>query len=290
MSSSPAAPSRASVTAWASTSASDWPRSPFSNEISTPPRTSLRRASASAKAWASTPRPTRKFSRVPRGVRRGRPRAPPVWPLRGRGLRGGQLDVRLLPRDHGDAPAGVLDEGGVVGRGAQTFFRGGVYPAQQFEPEGLWGLDGAELRAVEGRRDRAVLGDLYGVGDGDRGDYAVHVLARRRDDSSDQVRGNEAAGAVVDQDNRSRVFLTEAKTAAGREGAGLAGIGTAGELPYAGAVDQVFDAVTIADGVDLADCRAVFEGLQGVIEGRSPPEVYELLRPAHPAAGPPGEH
>jgi hypothetical protein len=41
MSSRPAAPSRASVTAWVRTSASEWPRSIFSKGISTPPRMSL---------------------------------------------------------------------------------------------------------------------------------------------------------------------------------------------------------------------------------------------------------
>ena len=39
---SAAAPSTASITAWASTSASEWPSRPFSKGISTPPRISLR--------------------------------------------------------------------------------------------------------------------------------------------------------------------------------------------------------------------------------------------------------
>ena len=104
------------------------------------------------------------------------------------------------PGTTSDTPAGLFDERGVVGRGAQSFFGGGVDSAKKVKPEGLRGLDGAQLRAVERRGDRAVLGDLYGVGDRERGDHAVHVAARRRDDASDQGRGDEAARAVVDQD------------------------------------------------------------------------------------------
>src|SRR5947208_5049173 len=56
MSPSPAAPSRASVSAWATASASEWPASPCGWGISTPPRISLR---PSAKRWESYPMPTR---------------------------------------------------------------------------------------------------------------------------------------------------------------------------------------------------------------------------------------
>src|SRR5437016_2587640 len=53
---SPAAPSRASVSAWATASASEWPARPCGWGISTPPRISLR---PSAKRWESYPMPTR---------------------------------------------------------------------------------------------------------------------------------------------------------------------------------------------------------------------------------------
>jgi len=50
MSPDPAAPSRASITAWVSTSASEWPSRPRECSISTPPRTRRRPA---AKRWLS---------------------------------------------------------------------------------------------------------------------------------------------------------------------------------------------------------------------------------------------
>src|SRR2546426_737781 len=56
MSPSPAAPSRASVSAWATASASEWPARPCRWGISTPPRIILR---PSAKRWESYPMPTR---------------------------------------------------------------------------------------------------------------------------------------------------------------------------------------------------------------------------------------
>src|SRR5919112_218360 len=83
MSSRPAAPRRASATAWASTSASEWPRRPLSEGISTPPSTSLRPSSGAAKAWTSTPSPTR-IKAWPHG----HPRARRVWPRRTPGPQG----------------------------------------------------------------------------------------------------------------------------------------------------------------------------------------------------------
>src|SRR5918997_2948985 len=173
MSSRPAAPRRASVMAWARTSASEWPVRPLSEGISTPPRTSLRPASGAAKAWASTPRPTRKVileSRPPHP-----PASAPVLVVVGAFardqdglgeydvLRGGQLDVGLLTRHQHHPPAGVLDEACVVRRAAQDLLGGRVDPSQHVEPEGLRGLGGVELLPVEGLRDGAVLCDLDGV-------------------------------------------------------------------------------------------------------------------------------
>src|SRR5205823_3648136 len=56
MSSSPAAPSKASVSAWARTSPSEWPASPRGCSIRTPPSTS---GTPSSRACASKPVPTR---------------------------------------------------------------------------------------------------------------------------------------------------------------------------------------------------------------------------------------
>ena len=56
MSPSPAAPSTASVSAWAITSPSEWPARPLGKSIATPPRTSRTPCS---NACASTPRPIR---------------------------------------------------------------------------------------------------------------------------------------------------------------------------------------------------------------------------------------
>ena len=205
-------------------------------------------------------------------------------------VRRGELDVRPLPRDHRDAPAGVLDEGGVVGRSAQPLLWGGVDLAQQVQPEGLRGLDSSELRPVQRRQDRAVLGNLDRVGDRDRGDHAVRAAFRRSHYAAHQVGSYKAARSVVDQDDRLRVFAAQAQSAASGERPGLAGIGAARELLYARVVDQLLDAVSVADDVDPADQRAVFERLQSVVEGGPAAEVYKLLGAAHPAAGSPGEH
>ena len=58
----PSAPRRASVSAWATTSPSEWPTRPRGWSIVTPPRTS---GIPSPNAWASTPRPMRRSSRRP---------------------------------------------------------------------------------------------------------------------------------------------------------------------------------------------------------------------------------
>ena len=94
----------------------------------------------------------------------------------------------------------------------------------------------------------------------------------------------------MDQDYRVGIFVAHEQAAARGEGAGLAGVGAAGELLYASAGYELLDAVAVADAVDPGYCRAVLEGLQGVVEGRPAAQVYELLRLAHPAAGPTGEH
>src|ERR671917_1339140 len=298
MSSRPAAPSRASATAWARTSESEWPMRPLSKGISTPPRMSSR--PAPAKAWASTPRPTRKVIPGP-----GSPHPPTTAPalvvvgafardqygLREyEVLRGGQLDVGLLPRDHPDRVAGVLGEEGVIRRGSQDLLGGGVDPAQHAEPEGLRGLGGVEPGPVEGLRDGAVLRHLDGVRDGEGGDHAVGPVAHRLDDAPYELGRDEATRAVVDQDDRLLFVLAEEQPAAGRERPGLAGLGATGVLADARLLGELLDALPVADDVDLVYGRGVLEGPQGVVEGRVAEQVYKLLRAAHPAAYTPGEH
>src|SRR5215213_984810 len=132
MSSSPAAPSRASVTAWARTSASEWPARALSKGISTPPRTSPRPVLAGTKAWASTPSPTLKAMLASRS-----PHPPAALRVVGalpcgqyrlrkhEVLRGGQLDVGPLPHHQRDQPSGFLESGGVVRCPAQDLIGGG---------------------------------------------------------------------------------------------------------------------------------------------------------------------
>src|SRR6185312_12339529 len=86
MSSRPAAPSRASITACVRTSASECPASPRSWGISTPPRISRR---PSASRWESYPRPVRVTPAPPPGAsRRARRCAPGARRRRARRCRG----------------------------------------------------------------------------------------------------------------------------------------------------------------------------------------------------------
>src|SRR5918997_4723682 len=298
MSSRPAAPSMASATAWARTSASECPARPLSKGISTPPRTSLR--PAAAKAWASMPSPTRKV--IPRPGSPHPPTAAPALVMVGafardqyglgeyEVLRGGQLDVCLLPRDHLHRVAGVLGEEGVVRRGSQDLLGGGVDVAQHAEPEGLRGLGGVEPGPVEGLRDGAVLGYLDGVGDGEGGDNAVGPAARRLRDAPYEVGRDQAARAVVDQDDCLLLVLAQEQPAAGRERPGRAGLGAAGVLADARLLGEHLDPLPVAYDVDLVYSRGVLEGPQGVVEGGMAEQLYKLLRAAHPAAYSPGEH
>src|SRR5579863_10501154 len=106
-----AAPKRASVMAWASTSASEWPSNPNSEGIVTPPRMSGRPREI---RWLSHPRPVR-FSGIP----------PSDLPWRGlvfkeqacqvhiAGL--GNLDIAVAAQHHADLHLQPLHQARFIG-------------------------------------------------------------------------------------------------------------------------------------------------------------------------------
>src|SRR5215210_2126730 len=239
MSSKPAAPSRASATAWARTSASEWPRRPFSKGISTPPRTSLRRASGAAKAWNSIPRPTLK----------------PV-PAR---LTGGSFSTR---RDKSKAQLRTPR----------------CSPSRT--PPRAASMASASTRSS---------GEVSLMFVSPPAPMATRP-ARRPCDALYELRRDEAAGAVVDQDERLFLLFAEEQAATGREGTGLAGLGAPRVFADARPLDELNDARPVADGVDPVDARGILEGSQSVVERGPAEKLYELLRPPHPAAYAPGEH
>ena len=133
----PAAPSRASAQAWATTSASLWPTRPRSPANTTPPRHQHARSGSSLNGGRRSPRPTRmgipRHATVPAARRSGGPgagvatRRPGVrrsGPARRRDPGGrvpaevvgrGDLAVAGVAGHHHHPAADRLDQGGVVG-------------------------------------------------------------------------------------------------------------------------------------------------------------------------------
>src|SRR4029453_15540168 len=124
MSARPAAPRTASMSAWVTTSPSEWPARPGPGS-STPPSTSF---ASSEKACASTPIPTLSSligeqSLHECEVGRGR-----------------DLHEARIALDHPHAPPGLLDEPGAVARVASAE----QSVAQRRDGKGLRRLDGKE--------------------------------------------------------------------------------------------------------------------------------------------------
>jgi hypothetical protein len=136
-------------------------------------------------------------------------------------LGGGQLDVGLLPGDDLYTTSVPLDQGGVVGCGAEELFGRVVQAAQQAETERLRRLYRPQVRPVQGLGDCAFPGDLDGVRDRDTRDDAVRLapcaalttrfmrsgVTRQRDPSCTSTMVSGSSG------RRSRPFLVEKERA-----------------------------------------------------------------------------
>ena len=178
-------------------------------------------------------------------------------------LRRGELYVGLLAPYHKDPASGPLDEGGVVGCGAEVLPGTQTDLAVETESESLRGLGGVKLRPVEGIQYETVPGDLDGIRDGERGNDSVHatVSRERRHDACDEVRGDEAARPIVNQ-NKGLFFFstTEPQAVVGRERADLTGRGATSVLAYSRLRDEILDEALVSDGVDPGYIRCLFEG------------------------------
>jgi hypothetical protein len=111
----------------------------------------------------------------------------------------GDLEVfgkRLDDRHH---PAGVLDEGGVVGRGRER--RGIAFERspEHVRAEDLRGLNRPQGRAVERAKHAPVgRGLLDGVGHGHGGDRAVDARLESREAALDELTRDQRPRGVVD--------------------------------------------------------------------------------------------
>src|SRR5215207_5461650 len=228
MSPAPAAPSRASITAWVRTSASECPSRPSSCSISTPPRTRRR---PSAKRWLSYPIPTLIRSIL---AARGRKWLQP--PL-----------AALEDRDLADPEAGEEGERGVVavadllremGVGGE---REGGARLDAHLGEGRRRVELADRLAQAGGRDLDRDAAL-----GDRLDRGLVVVAR--------VALGQRPGAAPDLDQvRVGEDVEEARAGGLGEGLEVASpdlVGVAAALP--GVPARVVDGLG-ADEVDRAD-------------------------------------
>ena len=183
MSPSAAAPSKASVIAWSTTSASLCPASPRSCAISIPPSIS---GPGPAKAWTSKPIPVRL-------TRRAASAALGAVEIGG----GGQLVEHGVSCDGGDLEPGLDHHGRFVGRGAASGFVIGV--EQVFDVKGLRGLDAEQVAAVDHRVERAAaLGER--VGHRQHRHRAV-MPVERVEQAVDDLGRAEGARGVVDQDD-----------------------------------------------------------------------------------------
>src|SRR5215210_2581028 len=316
MSPIPAAPSTASMSAWAITSPSEWPASPRSDSTSTPPRTS---GTPSTRACASTPRPTliraapaepralrapsrsrslprararaRHRSRGRRSAARPRPRRArragacrnrrsPGEPVlhEGKVVRVGHLHELRVPFDHPDAAALSLHEGRTV-RGLGDLARD--RPAQDVREEGLRGLDGHEVAARQ-RLDHALTVDaLDRVGKRHRRDDAVPALRQRREHSLDHFLRQQRARRVV-HEHHGRVLGDIGQRQANGLGArGAAGDGGAhlGRRDLLGHEDRGLLPVGRCRDHDRVDPVRGVEPLEALGEQRPAAEARERLRP-----------
>ena len=118
-----AAPRMASVTAWQTTSASEWPSAPRSDGIVTPPSTSGRPRRAGADRSPVPARPVRAGVPLPAGDRLGQRQI----------LRRRDLDVRRLALDQAHRMPGALGERRLVGRVASPRQRQRIARARRGE-------------------------------------------------------------------------------------------------------------------------------------------------------------
>ena len=194
MSPSAAAPNSASVIAWQSASASEWPARPCVCAISTPPRMSFL---PSTSACVSQPSPTRQSG--PRGSACARSPAPAPAQSSASAMAKSSGCVTLMfsaePATSFGLQADRLDRRGLVGRLGAARQRVG----ENAEAEHLRRLRLPDVVARQ-RRDGAIaFGPLERVGDRQREQAADAVVAAGLDERLDPFGANQATRRVVDE-------------------------------------------------------------------------------------------
>src|SRR5512143_48869 len=186
MSPRPAAPRSASQTACRRTLASEWPRSPCSAGMSTPPTMSLRPA---VKRCTSKPVPIRII--------------PSLQDFLGKqevfGSR--DLDVLITPHEHPDRSPHSLDDGCIVGAVHAPFEGLLICALERLDGKGLGSLNGPESAPVQGAANDPLVGHfLDSVFDRHA---QCHALASLREIHGllDHFRGHEGPHPVMDEDD-----------------------------------------------------------------------------------------
>src|SRR3954451_72568 len=262
MSSRPAAPRIASISACETTSPSECPASPRPAS-STPPRTSF---ASYVKACASIPIPTRSSLIGEQSLHEGEVG------------RSRDLDEARVALDDAYPAAGRLHESRTVAR---------ISPAQQRVPQRgdgkrLRRLNRIEPRSVDGLGNAPMLVDsLHGVGERHPGDDAGPVLAEAAENATDDLLREKRPRRVVDERDQSVVWdlrnprphRVGPRGAAGHRRVHLAGVELLGEQ------DGRFLPFLRNDDHDRVDPLGGLEALEALGEKHALPEPDERLRP-----------
>src|SRR5262245_44572690 len=262
MSARPAAPRIASMSAWVTTSPSEWPERPLPGS-STPPSTSV---SSSEKACASTPMPTlssliTEQSLHEREIGRGR-----------------DLHQTRIALDDAHPPARPLDETGAVARVASTQER----VAKRRDREGLRGLDREEPSAVDGLGDPAMgIDPLDGVGKRQPRDNAVPILTEPAQDPGNDLLWQQRPRRVVDErDERVVRDLRQARAhrvcACGSAGHGRVDLARAELLREQ---NRRLLPLFGDDDDDRIDPLGGLQALEALGQEHAPAETHERFRP-----------
>ena len=277
MSPSPSAPSMASVRACSATSASEWPESPASCGIVTPPRITW---SPGAKAWTSKPEAG---AHVATRQEFG---ASAAQSFVGELVGGGQLHVAALALKQGDAPTRPGEQGAIVREIVPSFLRCARMGGVKFcEAEGLRRLKRAEPGAVERLAARAVVQDGadrvddWHDRDGrariDRGvDRARNEVRRSRTAAPRRAPARDQACLA----RAPRVRRGPRPAGSRRRRSGGASLGCRARSPRARLVRRAL--VPADDDLNAVDAGMVEKRLGGEREHRPARHLAELLRRA----------